>query len=85
LGLSNVNTLHETGASQPVIHYMGRELTQAETLGLRPKLSLGQTSLPLILASWVALVLVVTTSLGGFAAVAFGPAALTFVDRMRRV
>ena len=80
-----MNTLHETGTKQPVIHYMGRELTQAETLGFRPNVSLGQSSVPLILASWVALVLVVTTSLVGFAAVAFGPVALTFVDRMRRV
>ena len=80
-----MNTLHETGTKQPVIHYMGRELTQAETLGFRPNFSLGQTSLPLILASWVALVLVVTTSIVGLATVAFGPVALTFVDRMRRV
>ena len=80
-----MNTLHETGTKQPVIHYMGRELTQAETLGFRPNVSLGQSSVPLILASWVALVLVVTTSLVGFAAVAFGPVALSFVDRMRRV
>ena len=80
---SSLKTL-PAAETPPSILYQGRALSQAEALGFAQKLYQGQSALPLLISSWVGLILVLTTPLMGLATLAVTPLVCAYFDRKQR-
>ncbi|MGV8856501.1 MAG: hypothetical protein ACOH2L_17875 [Devosia sp.] len=79
-----MKTQPEAETPQACILYQGRALSQAEALGFAPKTNLGRSALPLLISSWVALSLVITSPLLGLVSIAVTPLICFYFDRKQR-